>query len=534
MSFASPIWLTLLLPWAALAAWLLSGRREEARVPFVHLWPRSAAPARIRRALRIPPVSIACLLGAVLLAVLGSAGPHVARPSNARQHNVTLIVDLYVTSPARDAGGADLQPSRVVLVRGDATEEVEPSNWRQRVGKRTAVPTLPALRAAVADALARDARPIVVLTNQRLGIASDRVVNIGTDDPPNNVGIVRLAARERPVGQVMVTVRNQSPGTRAELTVSSNGAALRQTIELPPTAGERDYFVDMPRLGQTIATALDVQDDIDADNCAWLVRVNSWPDVEARGNLPPELARVIETYGRLRRADSASKRIIVTATMSDEPAAILSDGGAARSIAGPLQVVDHPIGSNVEWDDALGPARVGELVGGGWTPLVHAGERVLVAVRERPARQVWVGFDSDTWPRQSSFVIFWTNVFDWLGGGGGGGGGGGEVFVGEPVRQPGTEWRRLDDLSGAITSPALPPAPGIWGRTNGDLRALNAIDIRLDPPLPNDGRAKLAALKTSGVARRATLAGPALVAALVLTLIASLTWASVKRAPALA
>src|SRR5687768_6767128 len=97
MSFAAPIWLVGLVPWAALAVWLLTGRREEARVPFVHLWPRGAAPVRTRRSMRLPPVALACLLLAMLLAVVAAARPVVSRASDVR--DVTLVVDLDVTSP---------------------------------------------------------------------------------------------------------------------------------------------------------------------------------------------------------------------------------------------------------------------------------------------------------------------------------------------------------------------------------------------------------------------------------------------------
>ena len=526
MSFASPIWLIGLLPWAALAAWLLSGRREEARVPFVHLWPKSAAPLRVRRELHIPPLAIVCLLVALLLAVLAAAGPQWAGAAGAMRRDVTLVVDLHVTSPARDPIAVELVPQRVVLVRGDATEEVESSRWRERVGKLSGQPTLEALRAAVAEALGRDERPVVVLSNQRLEIDSKRLVQIASDATPRNVGIVRVSARAQPAGQVMVTLRNQSSHRRTELTVSSDGTTQRQTIDLPATGGEKSYFIDMPTMGRIVAATITADDDIDADNQAWLVRRAAWPVVEARGDLPAELVRVIEAYRKLRPADDRSKRLTVVtgSTPAAEPAAIIALDGAEQSIEGPLRIAEHAVAANVDWDDSLGPARVSEPPPGEWTPLVRAGARVLVAARERPARQVWVGFQSDTWPRHGSFVIFWTNVFDWLGQGGG------DAFVGEAVRRLDPQWRRLDELSGARASATVEPAPGIWGRDDGEMRALNAIDINLDPPPPQDWRARLAAPPPPTAPSRANLAGAALVAALVFALIAALTWASVKRA----
>ena len=38
MFLAAPIWLLALIPWAALAVWMLWGRRERVGVPFLALW----------------------------------------------------------------------------------------------------------------------------------------------------------------------------------------------------------------------------------------------------------------------------------------------------------------------------------------------------------------------------------------------------------------------------------------------------------------------------------------------------------------
>jgi hypothetical protein len=133
-----------------------------------------------------------------------------------------------------------------------------------------------------------------------------------------------------------------------------------------------------------------------------------------------------------------------------------------------------------------------------------------------------VGVESDNWPRDSAFVIFWSNVFDWLGHGGA------EPYVAEPVQPLDGEWHRLDDLSGPRATD-VEPAPGVWGRADGALRALNRIDVKLDPPPPSDWRAKLAALPRS-VSARSDLSKTALLVALCAALIASLTWGSVKRA----
>ena len=268
MSFASPIWLIGLIPWAALAAWLLIGRREEARVPFVHLWPTTAAPVRKRRAVQLPPIAMVCLLLAVLLAVLAAARPYVWRRADAL--DVTLVVDLAVTSPVKDAHDFGVVPAKAVLVDGESAREVNPSDWSEQTRTLRSVNTQPALRGAVDDALARGGRAVVVLSNQRLTeVDPARVIQITSASPPQNVGVARVAARGR---QVMVTVRNQSVQTRAELVVTSDGHAQRQPVELPPSPGEKNFFVDLPALGRVVSVELVTRDDIGVDNRAWLVR----------------------------------------------------------------------------------------------------------------------------------------------------------------------------------------------------------------------------------------------------------------------
>jgi hypothetical protein len=82
-----------------------------------------------------------------------------------------------------------------------------------------------------------------------------------------------------------------------------------------------------------------------------------------------------------------------------------------------LHVVDHPIAANGDWTKTIQDAKSAKPQAG-WQPIVLVGEHVLVAVREMPARQVWIGFESPEFSHSSDFVIFWTNVLDWVGHGG--------------------------------------------------------------------------------------------------------------------
>ena len=52
----------------------------------------------------------------------------------------------------------------------------------------------------------------------------------------------------------------------------------------------------------------------------------------------------------------------------------------------------------------------------GFKPLVSNAGIAVVAVREKPARQIWVNADFGDWEKTPDFVIFFANAFDWLGG----------------------------------------------------------------------------------------------------------------------
>ena len=93
----------------------------------------------------------------------------------------------------------------------------------------------------------------------------------------------------------------------------------------------------------------------------------------------------------------------------------------------------------------------------GWDAVVSIDRRPAVAVRESPARRVWVGLEADEWPRTPEYVVFWANVFDWLGAG--------EVtFRSHPVALLEGRWDVVD-LAGGMggdTGAASCAEPGLW------------------------------------------------------------------------
>jgi hypothetical protein len=327
MFLVSPIWLILLGPWGALVIWLMRGRIETRGVPFLELWgTETAQNRRADRAWRMPPAWMIALLAAMLLGIVGAAGPMIQK--------------------------------------------------------------------------------------------NNLAVPISSSD----VRIETLAVRAAPTTQAMIRVLNESDLTTAKLSVRAGDVVVSENVGLPVRDQTRNYFVDLPVWNSTIDA------EVSAGEFDYHLQAKgsgAWPIVEGRGALPPEVERMIEVYGRHRASGEGSKHIAVIAgsenDIGDEPAAILMNSqSGVRGLATiqPLIVRDSPLTRFVDWDRALAGARVESPPAGDWQPVVSAAGIVVVALREEPIKQVWVGFNSEEFAHQADFVIFWSNVFDWLGDGG--------------------------------------------------------------------------------------------------------------------
>jgi len=137
-----------------------------------------------------------------------------------------------------------------------------------------------------------------------------------------------------------------------------------------------------------------------------------------------------------------------------------------------VSVEDHALTRDIDWRAAAVGARAPGPPGDGWLPLVSARGGVLLAVRESPVRQVWVGLASDAFARTPDFVILWTRTFDWLGGGA-------STFTSQPV--------------GSIGSDEVVPQdaalwPGLVRTRTGRLVALNAAPVNLAESVTTDAR----------------------------------------------
>jgi hypothetical protein len=255
------------------------------------------------------------------------------------------------------------------------------------------------------------ARPIVHERN-----APPRPTTTAPAEPRANVAITHVAAIDRPRAQVMVTVRNDSsephPGS---LEVRSGAATVRREITLPARGREANFFVDLSALTNRVEVNLDAGDESGVDNRASLERQSASPHVEVRGDVPPEVRRVIEAYARARPAGEGG-RVVACPPGTGEPGVIVAPD-AEFGIAEPrdVRVVAHPVTRNLDLANIPMSISTSSPVGEGWTTLLLVGDKPIVAVRESPARQVWMGFSSRELAVTPAFVVLWTNAIDWVG-----------------------------------------------------------------------------------------------------------------------
>lgn len=477
MLFATPIWLILLAPWGLLVVWMLLGRRENAPVPFLPLWENTGVPATTRRSLRPPPLAVVLMLAAILAAILGAAGPRWR--GGASGPLVALIIDRGITMSAGDRLAVTPQRAREELsrrgIRTAATLFVPPGD-----ASPVAIKTDALLRAAVVDLLQRSDLPIVVVSDQPDLPENGRVVRVSPEKPAQNVGIVRLAARATPRAQAMVRVRNQSSFSDATLTVRSGDASRSQTIKLPERDGQQDFFIDLPRLGQIIQATLELTDDLPIDNVAWLVRRRSWPKIDRLDPLPPEVQRMVEVYRKNRPSGQGSTTVVLASQVAHLSAnvpgiALAGELPAAPADPAQLKITAHELTRDLDWKALAVAGPVAGAPPGEWTPLVTAGDRVLLAVRDA-TREVFLGIDPRAVADSEQFVVLWGKLFDWAGRGG-------ELYDTSSVHAA-SGWQLIESDPSSEGYDA--PRPGVYRDAQDALAAMSAIDVDFASPPPDD------------------------------------------------
>jgi hypothetical protein len=524
--FGSPNWLIGIVGWAALAAWMLWGRWPRAVVPYLPLWLVGMPQERPRRQIEMPSAAVLAMLGAGLLAIVAASEPELlGRAGTGR--SVTVIVDRGLTMSGLPEGGDrrfvdataaanqaidDVAPGAKIILKivpplvggsgdgeGESLDSAEPTDMMDA----------DALTLAARRAIANTPGLVLLVSNQIVPVEDPRFVQVTPDQAINGVGIDSLEVVGPPHPQAMVRITNQSVGIQGTLTIHSDDQTVQVPIALPDRGEAKNYFVDLPNAGKVIEADLTADGDTMLDQKAWSVQRLVWPKVQAETGVLPELLKMIDVYGQLRPAGADSPLV----TVSTSAQTLSRDANIAVwatpqpddvpvSASQGLQVATGPLSTDgVDWNTILSNATAAQSgPEGDWEPIVTVGRSTVVAVRERPTRQVWVGFGSDGFADRADFVVFWSEVFNWLGNAG-------PVYGAKTTNSPAGDWK-----------PVLYKAP------DGTLTAYNA------PPLPEklqdhlEWRQNLAQTPQPLRMGERPIGGVLVLGALLLVCIAAATW----------
>jgi hypothetical protein len=220
---------------------------------------------------------------------------------------------------------------------------------------------------------------------------------------------------------------------------------------------------------------------------------------------------MVESYAAIRPASASSRRVAIVGSTqdlaADEPGVILA---TPVPVQGAVEVHEHVVTANVGvWPTSAGGDEAG------WETLVRIGGRQAVGIRDGPPRRAIVGLEAAAWGGTPDFVIFWTNLLDWLADSQ-------PRYVSRQAGEMGSGWTALQPRQG------LEPGmwPGIYRRADGELAAIHAGAVsEFAAPAPNVA-ARLAALRDRGpLGTTGRAAGPwLLLAAVALVVAAGLVW----------
>jgi hypothetical protein len=470
MRFADPLWLTGLLAWIIAALYLMRGYRPTRRVPFLALWPADASPSpRPRR--QLPHLSVLLLLLAMLLALLSLARPQ-------RLHRGLLQPPLLII----DRGAASLPAGSWARLTEALTRQFvgerrlqlhfipggELTSTGAELGAALAArPPLPIETSVeLGQTLRRVTQPALVVSNLSL-LPQPGILQLRDPATPRNLAILRLAAGRGARSEVLITCRNDSGASSAEVRVegwtagaSAPHFAHRSRLEL--ARGESQATVTFPHpLPEALRVQIALDDDVAADNEAWLMRTSAPLRPAVAAAVPEPLARLAASYSRVRLGDGADALpLSIGSTAVSGPGITVAGGivGTPVPLSGARRLGD------AAWVDLPLPetaiVTAARPSGDGWQPVIELAERPLLMLHEGPHRQAWVGFWSPEWTSGPEFAVFYARLMDWVAAGAG-------SYDARPLQV-----RNLA-LKPAVPLTRIAPWPGLYYAATGRAVALN-------------------------------------------------------------
>ncbi len=476
MFLSSPVWLLALIPWTALFIWMFRGERSSVSVPFLHLWRAELHAARARRSLVPPSFPVIAILLALLLAILVGSGPRLRSRFPSRP--ITIIVDRGLTMMPEARSTPTLQRAnrallntfsasssvRLVAIPGGQVLRTHLSDWLSQTLELPEVPIATDSEMERAVVNARSEPLIVAITDKTLDRAMSNLIQFSPDPIRNNIAIVSVGAREGASAELMVRIRNNSDLDKATLRVNSGALVMNREITLPPRGQEQNFFLPAATLASTVEATLLDQDEFPRDNTAWLARERAFPNIRATPGVGADVQRVIKVFQKTHPAPNDGTQVLVAPAQSSELIADVTIATLLQPLAASaLEVAAHPVTANLAIT-SLANLSVAGASPNDWLPLIRAGGRTLLSVRDTSRRQVWIGFTAENFSATADFVVLWTNILNWLSNTS-------DEFVSNPLAPLSKDWQPLS--ANAQSSQSLGLWPGIYRSRDGRFRAHN-------------------------------------------------------------
>lgn len=438
MTFASPAWLLLLLPWGGLVVLALRAYRPKVLVPFLRLWPKEETAPSKRRGWRPPPVSLILILLAALLSILALAGASLGTGQR-RLGSCTILVDRGVTMLAGNrfarAAQAALDALKPMLTPDAQIHVVDHTSERHllgpaqltidALGKPTAADVHEALSARLGN-LGEDLPWPVVLISDLPDSGRD-VIAVRPTGPVNNVGI---ASAEANAGICRLRIRNDSDRTSVTIAISDG---MPTEAQLGGRGSE--VTVELPMAQPFARVALEIEDDLPDDNVRWLGDLP--PAVVSGEGLPAVVARFAKVYSESRRPAADSPKVTLTAKPTDVERCVMVPAeadGELTSVRWPAELPDHVILQQVRLPQRMVVGRTA-LPAGQWNVLLTHDDKPLLAADDQ-ARRVWVGFLPEANDEAvAEYLVLLTNAVRFCGGG---------AFEQSIPRVLSGEWERIE------------------------------------------------------------------------------------------
>jgi hypothetical protein len=297
--------------------------------------------------------------------------------------------------------------------------------------------------------------PVLVVTDRPVLPQDERVLPIRPTSAVANVGFVSAVADGK---QVMYTLRNDSNDALVpvQVRVGDRSATFRE--DLPPRGQTRTYTREA--VGWPVRLSLVIRDDFSDDDVTWVFPPNPVARIAVQATGQGAIEKVASAYMASRGTVELAPMASITAAPTASRAAILAPTAGHVHLKLPPALPDHPILRNLKLPQEVAITDR-PLPPGDWQTLLQQDAQPLLAV-DGQHKRVWIGFASSEWEQTPDFVVFWTNVIDYLADG--------AIKVSGPEKLDGS-WRRIG--GGEEPPPALNGLRGGLYARGDELRVIN-------------------------------------------------------------